>query len=50
MSPNQTAPWEWSDMGPYCLQSRLPKNKSRQKEADNKGLSLCIQEIPKWVL
>ena len=37
-------------MGPYCLQYRLPKNKRGQKEADDKGLTLCIQENPKQVL
>ena len=26
MNPDQTAPWEQSDLGPYCLQSRLPKD------------------------
>ena len=25
MNPDQTAPWEQSDLGPYCLQYRLPK-------------------------
>ena len=26
-NPDQTAPyWEQSDLGPYCLQYRLPKN------------------------
>ena len=29
MNPDQTAPWEQSDLGPYCLQYRLPKNISR---------------------
>ena len=28
MNPSQTAP---PDLGPYCLQCRLPKNKSRCK-------------------
>ena len=31
MNPNQTAPYG-SDLGPYCLQYRLPKNISRQEE------------------
>ena len=26
MKPGQTAPWEQSDQGPYCLQYRRPKN------------------------
>ena len=26
MNPDQTAPLEQSDLGPYCLQYRLPKN------------------------
>ena len=30
MNPDQTAPKEQSDLGPYCLQYRLPKNISRQ--------------------
>ena len=34
MNPDQTAPWEQSDLGPYCLQYRLPKNISR---VDNKS-------------
>ena len=32
MDPDQTAPKEQSDLGPYCLQHRLPKNISRQEE------------------
>ena len=33
MIPDQTAPpKEQSDLGPYCLQYRLPKNISRQEE------------------
>ena len=24
MNPDQTAPWEQSDLGPYCLQYKLP--------------------------
>ena len=33
MKPDQTAPKqrEQSDLGPYCLQYRLPKNDSRQE-------------------
>ena len=30
MNPDQTAPLE-SDLGPYCLQYRLPKNISRRE-------------------
>ena len=31
MDPDQTAPkWEQSDLGPYCLQYRLPKYTSIQ--------------------
>ena len=29
MNPDHTAPMEQSDLGPYCLQYRLPKNISR---------------------
>ena len=29
VNPDQTAPWEQSDQGPYCLQYRLPKKLSR---------------------
>ena len=32
MNPDQTAPFGSSDLGPYCLQYRLPKNISRQEE------------------
>ena len=30
MNPDQTAPGEHSDLGPYCLQYWLPKNISRR--------------------
>ena len=39
MDPDQTAPLEQSDLGPYCLQYRLPKNMSRGEEKTKK---LCI--------
>ena len=29
MEANNMNPWEQSDLGPYCLQYRLPKNISR---------------------
>ena len=32
MKPDQTAPKEQSDLGPYCLQYRLPGNISRREE------------------
>ena len=33
LNPDQTAPfWEQSDLGPYCLQYRLPKSTSRREE------------------
>ena len=32
IDPDQTAPKEQSDLGPYCLQYRLPKNISRREE------------------
>ena len=33
MNPDQTAPsWEQSDLGPYCLQYRLPKNVKPTRE------------------
>ena len=35
MNPYQTAPKQ-SDMGPYCLQYRLPKNISRQEQQTTK--------------
>ena len=35
MNLDQTAPQEQSDLGPYCLQYRLPKNIT--KCADNKN-------------
>ena len=31
MNPDQTAPKEHSDLGPYCLQYRLPKYISRRE-------------------
>ena len=31
MNPDQTAPKEQSDLGPYCLQYRLPKNISTKE-------------------
>ena len=31
MNPDQTS-WDQSDLGPYCLQCRLPKNISRPEE------------------
>ena len=37
MNPDKTAPNEQSDLGPYCLQYRLPKKISR-RGADNKTL------------
>ena len=35
MNPDQTVPKEQSDMGPYCLQCRLPKS-IRQEEQTTK--------------
>ena len=32
MDPDQTAPKEQSDLGPNCLQYRLPKNINLQEE------------------
>ena len=29
MNPDQSAPWEQTDLGPYCLQYSLPYNVSR---------------------
>ena len=31
MYPDQTAPWEQSDQGPYCLQYRPPMYINRRK-------------------
>ena len=31
MNPDQTAPLEQSDLGPYCLQYRRSKNLSRRE-------------------
>ena len=37
VNPDQTAPkGEQSDLGPYCLKYRLPKNKSRRVEKTTK--------------
>ena len=41
MNPDQTAPFGSSDLGPYCLQYRLPKNISRQEE-------LMIKVVTGW--
>ena len=30
MNPDQAAPMEQPDLGSYCLQQKLPKNKSRR--------------------
>ena len=35
MNPDQTAPKEQSDLGPYCLQCRLPES-IRQEEQTTK--------------
>ena len=32
MNPDQTAPWEQSDLGTYCLQFRLPKHKQMSEQ------------------
>ena len=32
MDPDQTAPWEQSGLGPYCLQYNLPKNIRRREQ------------------
>ena len=39
MNPDQTAPMEQSDLGPYCLQFWLPKKfeHKQTKGADNKS-------------
>ena len=36
MNPDQIAPKEPSDLGPYCLQYRLTKNISRRNEQTSK--------------
>ena len=33
--PDQTAPWEQSDLGPYCLQCRPPKYIKAEERADD---------------
>ena len=44
MNPDQTAPKEQYDLGPYCLQYMLPKSISRPEGTDTKvmtdGLSI----------
>ena len=40
MNPEQTAsllPRELSDLGPYCLQYRVPKEHKQKRESDNKS-------------
>ena len=39
MNPDQTAPVVQSDLGPYCLQYRLPENIGRQEEQMTKVLA-----------
>ena len=40
MNPDQTAPWEQSDLGPYCLQYRLQKREQMTKVlTGGKGLT-----------
>ena len=39
MDPDQTAPVEQSDLGPYCLQNPLPKNISRREEQTTKVMT-----------
>ena len=39
INPDQTAPKEQSDLGPYCLQYRLPKNISRRLEQKTKVMT-----------
>ena len=39
MKPDQTAPWEQSDLGSHCLQYRLPKNISRRVEQTTKVMT-----------
>ena len=36
MDPDQTAPWEQSDLGPCCLQYRLIKSICKQEEQTTK--------------
>ena len=36
MNPDQTAPKEQSDLGPYCLHNRLTKNTSLREEQTTK--------------
>ena len=56
MNPDQTAPWEQSDLGSYCLQYMLPKNISRREEQKTsrdwwaKGLSVFSIVPDKHVL
>ena len=39
MNPDQTAPKEQSDLGPYCLQYILPKYISRREKEITKFLT-----------
>ena len=38
MNPDQTAPWEQSDLGTYCLQFRLPKHKQMSEQTTKLGI------------
>ena len=37
MNPDQTAPWEQSDLGPYCLQYRLRESRHQIHKWHEKG-------------
>ena len=56
MNPDQTAPWEQSDLGLYCLQYMLVKSISRREEQKTshdwwaKGLCLFCIDPDKHVL
>ena len=48
MNPGQTAHWEQSDLGPYCLQYRLPNISRREDQTTEVVIGgLWIYKI-KW--
>ena len=51
MYPDQTAPTrEQSDLGPYCLQDKLPKCISRQKEQTTKVVTGSREDIQRELI
>ena len=50
MNPDQTAPWEQSDLGPYCLQYGLSKNISRRQNLLGVTRTMAVTMSPRTVI